>query len=106
MQQAVPHPPEASILNALRFGSDPFRFLEGMQGQFEEIVSVPIHSRASLVIVTNPELIHKALSRPEAFSRVPVQGPAALIAQQGLVQSSVSSALQSGISSYRRTSSR
>lgn len=87
MQQAIPHPPEAGILNALRFGSDPFRFLEGMQGRFEDLVSVPIPGRAPLVIVTSPTLIHEALSRPEAFSRVPAQGPAALIAEQGLVQS-------------------
>ncbi|MFC7009598.1 cytochrome P450 [Halalkalicoccus salilacus] len=87
MQQEIPHPPEAGIVNALRFGSDPFRFLEGMQARFEDIVSVPIPGRAPLVIVTNPELIHEALSRPAAFSRVPAQGPAALIANQGLVQS-------------------
>lgn len=87
MQQTIPHPPEAGLLNALRFGSDPFRFLEGMQGRFEDIVAIPIPGRAPLVIVTNPKLIHEALSRPEAFSRVPVQGPAALIAEQGLVQS-------------------
>ena len=87
MQQAIPHPPEASIVNALRFGTDPFRFLEGMQGRFEDIVSVQIPGRAPLVIVTNSELIHEALSRPAAFSRVPAQGPAALIAKQGLVQS-------------------
>ena len=87
MQQEIPHPPEAGIVNALRFGSDPFRFLEGMQARFEDIVSVPLPGRAPLVIVTNPELIHEALSRPAAFSRVPAQEPAALIANQGLVQS-------------------
>ncbi|MFC6906603.1 cytochrome P450 [Halalkalicoccus tibetensis] len=87
MQQEIPHPPRAGIVNAVRFGTDPFRFLEGMQARFEEIVAVPIPGRAPLVIVTDPDLIHDALARPGAFSRVPAREPSALIAEQGLVQS-------------------
>lgn len=87
MQQDIPQPPEAGIINAVRFGTDPFHFLEGMQARFKDITAVPIPGRAPLVIVTKPELIHEALGRPEAFSRVPAREPSALIAEQGLVQS-------------------
>lgn len=87
MQYEIPHPPDAGLVNAIRFGTDPFRFLEGMQARFEDIASVPIPGRGPLVIVTNPSLIHEALSRPDAFHRIPAREPAALIAEQGLVQS-------------------
>jgi len=87
MARELPNPPQAGLLNAVRFGDDTFRFIEAMQGRFDDAAAVPIPGRAPLVIVTNPELVHDALSRPAAFSRVPASGPAALIATQGLVQS-------------------
>jgi cytochrome P450 len=87
MARELPKPPEAGILNALRFGTQTFRFLEGVQSRFEDIVAVPVPGRGPLVIVTNPALVHEALSRPEDFPRVPAQGPSAMIAEQGLVQS-------------------
>jgi len=87
MAQSLPEPPEAGVLNALRFGTQTFRFLEGIQSRYEDGVSVPIPGRPPLVVVTNPTLVREALSRPEAFSRVPAQAAAALIAENGLVQS-------------------
>ncbi|WP_267641321.1 cytochrome P450 [Haloarchaeobius amylolyticus] len=87
MSQSLPRPPDAGVINAVRFGTDTFRFIEAMQSRFPDIVGIPIPGRAPLVQVTNPDLIHDALSRPEDFPRVPVSGPAALIAEQGLVQS-------------------
>lgn len=87
MQSQIPQPPDAGLLNAVRFGTDPFRFIEGMQARFEDIVAVPIPGRAPLVIITNPTLIHDALSRPAAFRRVPAQDSAARIATNGIVQS-------------------
>ena len=87
MGRELPNPPQSGLLNAVRFGDDTFRFIEAMQGRFEDAAAVPIPGRAPLVIVTNPELVHDALSRPAEFSRVPASGPAALIATQGLVQS-------------------
>jgi len=87
MRRDLPNPPESGLLNALRFGDDTFRFIETMQARFEDAVAVPIPGRAPLVVVTNPELVHDALSRPAEFGRVPATGPAALIATQGLVQS-------------------
>jgi len=87
MARDLPNPPESGLLNALRFGDDTFRFIEAMQARFDDAAAVPIPGRAPLVVVTNPELVHDALSRPAEFSRVPASGPAALIATQGLVQS-------------------
>ncbi|MFB6206662.1 MAG: cytochrome P450 [Haloglomus sp.] len=87
MVRELPKPPEAGILNALRFGTQTFRFLEGVQSRFEDAVAVPIPGRGPLVVVTNPSLVHEALSRPEDFPRVPAQGPSAMIAERGLVQS-------------------
>jgi len=87
MARDLPNPPESGLLNALRFGDDTFRFIETMQSRFDDAAAVPIPGRAPLVVVTNPELVHDALSRPAEFSRVPASGPAALIATQGLVQS-------------------
>lgn len=85
--KSIPEPPELGILNALRFGTDPLRFLEGVQSRFRDITAIPIPGRAPLVIVTGPELIHDALSRPEDFTRVASQGTATMIAEQGVVQS-------------------
>ena len=87
MARELPEPPDAGLLNAVRFGTQTFRFLEGIQSRFDDIVGIPIPGRGPLVLVTNPELVHDALSRPDEFSRVPAQGPAAMIAEQGLVQS-------------------
>jgi len=87
MPKALPNPPQAGLLNAVRFGRDTFRFLETMQSRYRDGVAVPIPGRAPLVVLTNPELVHDALSRPETFERVPAQESAALIAEGGLVQS-------------------
>ncbi|WP_435319915.1 cytochrome P450 [Haloarchaeobius sp. TZWSO28] len=87
MSQSLPKPPDAGVINAARFGTDTFRFIEGMQARFPDIVGIPIPGRPPIVQVTNPALIHDALSRPDEFSRVPAQKPASLIAEQGLVQS-------------------
>jgi cytochrome P450 len=87
MPKALPTPPEAGLLNAARFGRDTFRFLEGIQARYRDGVAVPIPGRPPLVVLTNPELVHDALSRPDTFSRVPAQESAALIAEHGLVQS-------------------
>jgi len=87
MQHDLPNPPESGLRNAVRFGEDTFRFIETMQARFDDAVAVPIPGRAPLVIVTNPELVHDALSRPAEFGRVPATGPAALISENGLVQS-------------------
>jgi cytochrome P450 len=87
MPRSIPEPPEAGILNAARFGTQTFRFLEGIQSRFEDLVAVPVPGRAPLVVVTGPSLAHDVLSRPEEFPRVPVQDSAALIAENGLVQS-------------------
>jgi len=87
MPNRIPTPPDAGVVNAVRFGTQTFRFLEGMQSRFEDVVAVPIPGRAPLVFVTNPELVHDALARPEEFGRVPAQGASALFAENGLVQS-------------------
>ena len=86
-REEIPEPPELGIINALRFGTDPLRFLDGVQARFEDITAVPIPGRAPLVIVTSPSLIHDALSRPEEFSRVAAEGTATMIAERGVVQS-------------------
>jgi cytochrome P450 len=87
MSQALPNPPQAGLLNAVRFGRDTFRFLEGIQARYPDGAAVPIPGRAPLVVLTNPDLVHDALARPDAFRRVPAQESAALIAEHGLVQS-------------------
>ena len=87
MRQQLPKPPDSGLLNAARFGSDPHRFLEGVQARFEDLVAVPIPGRGPLVVVTNPRLVHDALSRPAEFPRVAASGSAAMIAERGLVQS-------------------
>ena len=87
MRQQLPRPPDSGVLNAARFGSDPRRFLEGVQSRFEDLAAVPIPGRGPLVVVTNPRLVHDALSRPAEFPRVAAGGSAAMIAERGLVQS-------------------
>jgi cytochrome P450 len=87
MQRSIPQPPEAGLLNAVRFGTDPFRFLEGVQARFDSIAAVPIPGRAPLVVVTDPDLAHEVLARPPEFRRVAAQGSARLIASNGVVQS-------------------
>ena len=87
MQHRIPQPPEAGLLNAVRFGTDPFRFLEGVQARFDSIAAVPIPGRAPLVVVTDPDLAHDVLARPPEFRRVAAQGSARLIAENGVVQS-------------------
>jgi cytochrome P450 len=74
-------------LNAVRFGTGTFRFLEGIQARFEDGTAIPIPGRPPLVLLTNPDLVAEALERRENFPRVPAQDAAAMIAEQGLVQS-------------------
>ena len=87
MSRSIPEPPDAGLVNAVRFGRQTFRFLEGIQSRYEDIVQIPVPGRSPLVVVTNPTLVHEVLSRPEEFGRVPAQDSAALIAERGLVQS-------------------
>jgi cytochrome P450 len=87
MRHDIPQPPGSGIRNALRFGDDAFRFLEGIQARFEDVVEVPIPGRPPLVFVTSPTLARDVLSRPAEFGRPPATGPARLLATQGLVQS-------------------
>jgi len=87
MSQSLPAPPDAGLLNAVRFGTGTFRFIEGIQARFEDGTAIPIAGRPPLVLLTNPELVSEALDRRDDFTRVPAQGPAAMIAQRGLVQS-------------------
>lgn len=87
MSRSLPAPPESGVLNALRFGTGTVRFLEGVQARFEDGTAIPIPGRAPLVVLTNPELVGEALDRPDTFRRVPAQGAAAMIAENGLVQS-------------------
>lgn len=86
MAEPFPEPPEAGVLNALRFGTEPVRFLEGIQSRFADGTRVPIPGRAPLVILTHPSLVHEALGRPAQFERVPVPDSASLLAERGLVQ--------------------
>jgi len=86
MKQKPPEPPDSRILNAYRFGSNPYRFLEGIQARFNDLAAISVPGRAPVVIVTNPTLIHEILSRPDEFKRLPVQDAAALVAEHGLVQ--------------------
>lgn len=86
MQRSLLEPPDPGVLNALRFGTETFRFLEGIQARFPDGTAVPIPGRPPLVVLTNPSLIREALGRPERFQRVPAGDSAALIAERGLVQ--------------------
>lgn len=87
MSRPLPAPPEAGVVNALRFGTDTVRFLEGIQARFEDGTSIPIPGRPPLVVLTGPDLIADALERPDDFTRIPARGAAAMIAENGLVQS-------------------
>jgi len=83
----IPQPSGFGIANGLRFSSDPLRFLEGLQARFEDVTAIPIPGRAPLVVITNPALVHYALSRPAEFGRFEPLSAATLISKQGLVQS-------------------
>lgn len=87
MSRQLPAPPDAGVVNALRFGTQTFRFLEGIQSRFEDGTAVTVPGKGSLVILTNPALIGEALSRPGDFPRVETLDSAAMIAEGGLVQS-------------------
>ena len=87
MVRSLPEPPEAGVVNALRFGTDTVRFLEGIQARFEDGTAVSIPGRPPLVVLTGPDLVAEALERPDDFPRVPAGGAAAMIAENGLVQS-------------------
>lgn len=87
MGRDLPTPPDAGFINGLRFATQTFRFLDGIQSRFPDIAGIPLPARAPLVIITNPALAHDALARPDDFARVPAMGAARLIAEQGLVQS-------------------
>jgi cytochrome P450 len=84
--QRLPNPPEAGLVNALRFTRTPLRFLEGIQSRYPDAVEVSIPGGPSIVVVTNPDFCHEAMDRIDDFSRVPASGAAALIAETGLVQ--------------------
>jgi cytochrome P450 len=81
-----PHPPEAGIINALRFTRTPLRFLDGIQSRYDDIAEVSLPVGPSIVVVTDPALCHEAMDRIEDFVRTPASGAAALIAENGLVQ--------------------
>ena len=87
MSRRLPAPPDAGLVNAVRFGTDTRRFLEGIQARFRDGTAIPIPGRPPLVLLTNPDLVADALERREDFPRVPAQGAAAMIAERGLVQS-------------------
>jgi cytochrome P450 len=87
MAQRLPPPPGSDVLNALRFGMDTDRFLEGIQARFDDGTAIEIPGRAPLVVLTGPELISAALERPDDFARIPARGAVARIAENGLVQS-------------------
>ena len=87
MSQSLPEPPDAGLLNAARFGTQTFRFLEGIQSRFEDGTAISVPGRPPLVVLTNPELVADALERRDDFPRVPTQDSAAMIAENGLVQS-------------------
>lgn len=87
MVRSLPNPPDSGIFNAIRFGTETLRFLEGVQARYDDGTSISVPGRSPLVIVTNPTLVHDALRRPEDFRRVPAQRSAAMIAENGLVQS-------------------
>ncbi|MFB6251489.1 MAG: cytochrome P450 [Halobellus sp.] len=81
-----PNPPEAGVINALRFTRTPLRFLEGIQSRYGDIAEVSLPVGPSIVVVTDPALCHDAMDRIEDFARVPASGAAALISENGLVQ--------------------
>ncbi len=87
MATRLPAPPEAGLLNGLRFGTDTMRFLDGVQARFDDGTAIPIPGRPPLVILTGPDLVADALERPEDFPRIPAQGAVSMIAEKGLVQS-------------------
>jgi len=83
---APPEPPEAGIVNGLRFATQTRRYLEGLQARFPDIARIPVPGRSPIVIVTSPDLGREVVSRNEDFGRI-VTDTAALIAEGGLVQS-------------------
>ena len=87
MVSRLPAPPEAGLVNGLRFGTDTIRFLDGVQARYDDGISIPIPGRPPLVVLTGPDLVGEALERPDDFQRVPAQDAAAMIAERGLVQS-------------------
>ena len=87
MVRPLPEPPEAGTVNALRFGTDTVRFLEGVQTRFEDGTAISIPGRQPLVVLTGPDLVSEALERPDDFPRVPASGAVSMIAENGLVQS-------------------
>jgi len=87
MASRLPAPPEAGLINGLRFGTDTFRFLDGIQARYDDGIAIPIPGRPPLVILTGPDLVAEALERPDDFPRLPAQGAVSMIAENGLVQS-------------------
>jgi cytochrome P450 len=84
--QQLPNPPEAGLVNALRFTRTPLRFLEGIQSRYPDAAEVSVPGGPSIVVITNPTLCHDAMDRIDDFSRVPASGAVALISENGLVQ--------------------
>jgi cytochrome P450 len=87
MPRRLPSPPDAGLVNAVRFGTDTRRFLEGVQARFRDGTAIPLPGRPPLVLLTNPDMVADLLERREDFPRVPAEGAAAMIAERGLVQS-------------------
>ena len=84
--RSPPRPPEAGIVNALRFARSPLRFVEGIQSRYADLAEVDVPAGPSIVVVTNPDLCHEAMARVDDFTRLPASGAAALISENGLVQ--------------------
>ncbi len=84
--RSPPNPPEAGVVNALRFARSPLRFVEGIQSRYSDLAAVNVPAGPSIVVVTNPDLCHEAMARIEDFTRLPASGAAALISENGLVQ--------------------
>lgn len=82
----LPNPPDAGIFNALRFIRNPLRFLDAVQSRYRDGAEVSVPGGPSIVFITAPALCHEAMGRIDDFSRVRASGAAALIAENGLVQ--------------------
>ena len=61
-----------------RISDEEIEALREGDARFEDLVAVPIPGRGPLVVVTNPRLVHDALSRPAEFPRIAASGSAAM----------------------------
>jgi|GEM_PF-4477456 cytochrome P450 len=81
-----PSPPDAGIFNALRFIRTPLRFLDVIQSRYRDGAEVSVPGGPSIVFITELGLCQEAMGRIDDFARVSAGGAAALIAENGLVQ--------------------